>query len=68
MKLLDCLHKYLYFMPIIVIIIYFVKIFTLQEYLFCGRYKVLTMRCWRFTPEMWHCVVRWAVPNVLKDF
>jgi len=40
MKILVCLHKYLYFIPIIVC---FDKKFTLQEYLLYVRYKVLTV-------------------------
>jgi len=43
MKILVCLYKYLYFIPIIVIIVCFDKKFTLQEYLLYVRYKVLTV-------------------------
>lgn len=43
MKILVCLYKYLYFIPIIVFIVCFDKKFTLQEYLFYVRYKVLTL-------------------------
>jgi len=68
MKILDCLRKYLYFMLIIVIILCFDKKFTLKKYLFFVRHKFWQCCCWRFTLEMWHCVIRRAVPNVLKDF